>query len=69
MLGFGAISELPLSTIPEVSTDTHLGSCTLSATGSVSSSAVQTIHVSASLSASASTTEVGILELGAASFN
>ena len=53
MLGFGAISELPLSTIPEVSTDTHLGSSALSATGSVSGSAVVQISGKSALSASA----------------
>ena len=67
MLGFGAISELPLSTTPEVSTDTHLGSSALSATGSVSSSAVVQISGKSALSASASTTEVGHLQLAAAS--
>ena len=66
MLGFGAISELPLSSLP-IGGEEHTGSATLSAVGSVTSTAVETISAVSSISASASMTEVGILELGVAS--
>jgi hypothetical protein len=65
MLGFNAISEAPISSLP-ISGVTTTASATISATGSVTSIAAQTISVASSMSASASMTEVGILELGAA---
>lgn len=66
MLGFGAISELPLSSLP-IGGEEYTGSAILSAVGSVTSTAVETISAVSSISTSASMTEVGILELGVAS--
>ena len=68
MLGFGAISELPLSTTPEVSADTHTGACNISATSSISAAPSVQIPVSSSMSATSSVSQAEVsLEIPSAS--
>ena len=69
MFGFGAISELPISTTPTVAdgATTHTGSATLNAIGSVASVGVQQISAASTLSASGTTLNAGVVHIVAAS--
>jgi len=67
MFGFGAISELPLSTLPAVGAVTHTGTATLNASASVSSDPSLEINVASSISAAGTTLNVGALNIAAAS--
>ena len=70
MFGFGAISELPLSTtVADVAT-THTGSTTLSATGSVTSVGLQHIRAASILSGTGTVSSVGqVTRLGIGSLS
>jgi hypothetical protein len=71
MLGFGAISELPLSSLPTgAESATHAGTATLSTTASVANAPSLEIHLVSSISASATTAAVGgVTKLGDASLS
>ena len=66
MFGFGAISELPLSTLPVTGTGAHTGSATLSASASTTAYP-QPLPGAATLSATGSTLSVGTRHICSAS--
>ena len=71
MFGFGAISELPLSTLPaEVGAVTHTGTATLNASGTVAATPAVTIKGISALSSAAAVSAAGQLtKLGTSSLS